>query len=120
MGTGIAWLDAVLVWGGAATFFAALGGGLWRVVRGILRTIRRADQFMDDWYGEEPRGGVPGRPGVMQRVGEIEVRLDGVVHELHPNGGGSLRDAVDLANQRLRSLCPGPDQPEPECPPLGE
>ncbi|MCE7081419.1 hypothetical protein [Streptomyces sp. ST2-7A] len=31
-----------------------------------------------------------------------------VGHELHPNGGDSLRDAVDTANARLERLCPDP------------
>lgn len=70
---------------------------------------------MDDWYGEPERPGVPARPGVMERVSGIETRLNGVVHELHPNDGGSLRDAVDQANTRLRRLCP--DHTEPDCPP---
>lgn len=63
---------------------------------------------MDDWAGEEPRPGVPGRPGVMERVSVIEDRLTRVEHELYPNSGQSLRDAVDLANQRLARLCPEP------------
>lgn len=29
-------------------------------------------------------------------------------HEVRPNSGGSLRDAADLATDRLPRLCPGP------------
>ncbi|GGZ23163.1 hypothetical protein GCM10010387_15330 [Streptomyces inusitatus] len=113
--TGIPWLDAVLVWGGAATILAGLGGMLWRGGRAMTRTGQMVDRFMDDWCGEPERPGVPARPGVMERVGGIEDRLSRVEHELHPNEGGSLRDAVDQMNSRLRRLCP--DQPESDCPP---
>ncbi|MFE4972647.1 hypothetical protein ACFRAR_11055 [Kitasatospora sp. NPDC056651] len=59
------------------------------------------------------------RPGLMERVGGIEDRLTRVEHELYPNSGESLRDAVDLANRRLARLCdddPGrasPGSPSP-------
>ncbi|MFD7964375.1 hypothetical protein ACFV5J_26620 [Streptomyces zaomyceticus] len=115
--TGVPALDTVLVWGGALTLLVGVGTAAWRLVRAALRLGQRVDQFMDDWYGEEARPGVPGRPGVMERMGGIEDRLGRVEHELYPNSGGSLRDAVDLANERLARLCP--DHPGPDgCPPL--
>ncbi|MGW0091378.1 hypothetical protein ACWDWS_20455 [Streptomyces sp. NPDC003328] len=82
---------------------------VWRVVRAGLRFFRRVELFMDDWYGEPARPGVPGRPGVMERVSGIDDRLTGVEHELQPNIGSSLRDAVDLANRRQARLRPDPD-----------
>ncbi|MFH8577100.1 hypothetical protein [Streptomyces zaomyceticus] len=120
MDTGVPALDAVIVWGGAASVLAAVGAGVWRGIRGALRLHRRIDQFMDDWAGEEERPGVPARPGVMERVSGIEERLSRVEHELYPNSGGSLRDAVDLANHRLARLCPDADEcgrTEPPDPP---
>ncbi|WP_439082045.1 hypothetical protein [Streptomyces sp. WL006] len=99
-------LDAVLVWGGAVSVVATLGTVAWRAARGAIRLGRRVDHFMDDWTGEEERPGVPARPGVIERVSGIEERLSRVEHELYPNSGGSLRDAVDLANERLARLCP--------------
>lgn len=68
---------------------------------------------MDDWAGEEERAGVPGRPGVLARLAGFEERLMRVEHELYPNSGQSLRDAVDRAHSRLARLCPDPDDPEP-------
>ncbi|MGC4947685.1 hypothetical protein ACLQ2N_16005 [Streptomyces sp. DT224] len=111
--TGIPALQAVLVWGGAFTVLAGVGTVLWRLGRAVARTVARAEQFMDDWYGEPERPGVEARPGMMQRVAEIESRLGGVEHELHPNDGGSLRDAVDQANMRLVHLCPDDPQRPP-------
>lgn len=121
-GTGIPALDLVLVWGGAFTILAGAGTAAWRGIRGTLHLGRRVEQFMDDWIGEEARPGVPGRPGVMQRVSGIEERLARVEHELYPNSGGSLRDAVDMANVRLARLCadeeapPSPPDPSPVAP----
>ncbi|MET9322011.1 hypothetical protein ABZX75_17720 [Streptomyces sp. NPDC003038] len=104
--TGHPGMDTVLVWGGALTLLVGASTAVWRVVRGGLRLGRRIDLFIDDWYGEAERPGVPARPGVMARMSGIEQRLTRVEHELYPNSGGSLRDAVDLANERLARLCP--------------
>ncbi|MEH0410996.1 hypothetical protein [Streptomyces scabiei] len=110
--TGIPALDAALVWGGALSLLVGLGTVCWRVVRGSVRLGRRVDEFIDDWSGEPSRPGVPPRPGVMERMGGLEDRMGGleeelqrIKHELYPNSGGSLRDAVDLANRRLALLC---------------
>ena len=115
--TGIPALDTALVWGGAISALAAVGTIAWRGLRGVLHLGRRVNDFMDDWAGEEERPGVPARPGVMERVSAIEARLQRVEHELYPNSGGSLRDAVDLANERLARLCPEPDECDPPDPP---
>ncbi|MET9611735.1 hypothetical protein [Kitasatospora indigofera] len=101
MEAGIPALDALLVWGGAITLLAALGTAAWRAVRGTLRVGRKVEEFINDWNGEPARPGVPARLGVMQRVSGIEGRVASIEHELHPEGGTSLRDAVDLANTRL-------------------
>ncbi|GGX37779.1 hypothetical protein [Streptomyces chryseus] len=103
--TGLPALDTVLVWGGAVTMLLALGTAAWRLMRGGVRIAKRVDYFIDDWYGEPGRPGIPDRPGVMERIGGIEDRLTRVEHELYPNSGGSLRDAVDQANERLSRLC---------------
>lgn len=105
-------LEAVLLWGGAITVVSGLLAGLWRLGRGVVRTAHRMNEFMDDWYGEPARAGVPARPGVLERVAGMESRLGRMEHELHPNAGGSLRDAVDEANRRLTHLCPDPDTPD--------
>lgn len=111
--TGIPAVDTVLVWGGAVSLGAAVLTLAWRGVRGMVRVGRRMDDLLDDWRGEPSRPGVPARPGVMERMSGLEGRMGGVEedlrrirHELYPNSGGSLRDAVDLANRRLALLCP--------------
>ncbi|MEZ7005810.1 hypothetical protein [Streptomyces sp. AD55] len=107
--TGIPALDTLLVWGGAITVLAGVVTVVWRAVRGLAHFARRVEQFMDDWAGQPARAGVPVRPGVMERMAGMEERLGRVEHELYPNTGHSLRDAVDLANHRLARLCPDDD-----------
>jgi hypothetical protein len=98
-------MNTVLVWAGGVTVLAGVAATLWRGLRAFVRIGTRMEQFMDDWYGEEARPGIPARPGVLERVGVIESRIERVEHEMHPNSGASLRDAVDQANHQLSRLC---------------
>jgi len=111
--TGIGLLDQVLIWGGVLSVALGIGTGLWQAVRALIRFWRRMDQYLTDWYGEPERPGVPARPGVLVRLQHTEravvaigERLRRLEHEMRPNSGASLRDAVDLANCRLASLMP--------------
>ncbi|WP_371481911.1 hypothetical protein [Kitasatospora sp. NBC_00315] len=90
--TGVASVDQIVVWCVAIT--AIIGLLAW-VVRAVRRIARIVDDFAEDWNGSPPRRGVPARPGVMERLDRIE-------HELHPNSGSSLRDAV---NRIEDSIC---------------
>ncbi|MFJ1708584.1 hypothetical protein [Kitasatospora sp. NPDC088346] len=92
--TGAASLDAVLLWCGAVVAIAGAAGLLWRATRGAHRLARRVEDFIDGWAGTDEH------PGVMARLDRIEHKLGTVEHELHPNSGGSLRDAVDRVDQR--------------------
>ncbi|SOB83126.1 hypothetical protein [Streptomyces sp. 1331.2] len=98
--TGAASLDAILLWCGAVVTVAGAAGLLWRTTRSARRLAQRVEDFVDDWQGTADRPGVPGRAGVMTRLDQIEHKLAAVQHELHPNSGGSLRDAVDRVDQR--------------------
>lgn len=53
----------------------------------MLRTLRKVNDFLDDWRGEPARPGVKARPGVMQRIEAIEAQL-------RPNGGSTVYDKV--------------------------
>ncbi|WP_236241176.1 hypothetical protein [Streptomyces sp. CC228A] len=99
-------MDFLLVWGGAATVLGGAATMAWRSVAGARRLAGRLNEVIDDWSGTPPRPGVPARPGVMERLGGIEQRLTAVEHELNPNSGASLRDAVDRVDIRTARLCP--------------
>ncbi|WP_432063339.1 hypothetical protein [Streptomyces sp. S1] len=104
MTTGIPGLDvaaaiaaAVVALGGAATL-------LFRWSRSLRQFRRRMGQFFDDWFGVEGRPGVPERPGVMQRLNSLEEQAAVIRHEVRPNSGSSLRDAVDRVDARTAHL----------------
>ncbi|MFJ9869047.1 hypothetical protein [Streptomyces sp. NPDC101165] len=102
MSTGIPGVDLAVVWCGVAAAVGAALGLLYRATRGARRLAERLGDLADDWQGTPSRPGVPGRPGVMTRLDAIEQQLAAVEHELHPNSGGSLRDAVDRVDERTR------------------
>lgn len=106
--TGVVAVDALVIWSVAAAAVAAALGLLWRMTRGVRRIVLRVDEFVDDWHGVPGRPGVPERPGVMARLDGIEERLGRVEHELHPNSGSSLRDAVDRVEAGLNGSPPAP------------
>ena len=97
-----AWLTALSSL--ALAVVAVLGWCTRHVVRVASRFIR----FLDDYFGEPGRPGVPERPGVMARLQAVEESLARaaasaaraeaaaaqVLAETQPNGGTSLRDVV--------------------------
>ncbi|GAB3472000.1 hypothetical protein [Actinophytocola sediminis] len=90
-----AWVGWVIA---AAALLTALGV-FWKAGTAVARWARRVTDFFDDWSGEPARAGVPARPGVMARLETMEGRLLTIEHELHPNSGASLRDAVDRIHE---------------------
>ncbi|MFC8290079.1 hypothetical protein ACFUJ0_06040 [Streptomyces sp. NPDC057242] len=108
MTTGIPGLDITAA---VAAFVVTLGGAaalLYRWIRGIRRVLRGLADFLDDWTGTPGRAGVPERPGVMQRLASLEAQAAVIKHEVRPNSGSSLRDAVDRVDARTAHL----DKPE--------
>lgn len=82
-------MEALLYAAAAVTAIAAAFGAVAKwIVLPIVKLLREFRQFLEDWNGEPERPGVPARPGLLSRVRFIEA-------ELRPNGGGSLRDAVN-------------------------
>jgi hypothetical protein len=49
----------------------------------------------------------------MERLDRIEQRVGIVVHEVRPNGGGSLRDAVHRVDCRTAELTGNQEPPPP-------
>jgi hypothetical protein len=101
-GTGIDGLDTLVIWVAALTVLGTAVAAVWRWSRGVRRIGRRFEEFADDWQGTEERPGVPSRPGVMERLAcfdtrlhSLDSRLAGVEHQMRPNSGSSMRDAID-------------------------
>jgi len=62
----------------------------------LIVVMRKFARLVDDLTGEPPRPGAPeGRPGMLDRLASIEARVAKVEQQMEPNGGLSLRDAVD-------------------------
>ncbi|WP_433415008.1 hypothetical protein ACQP1V_36200 [Microtetraspora malaysiensis] len=87
----------------ACVALATLAGG-GTVVVTVIRFLKRLSDDLDDWRGEQERPGVPERPGVMKRLASIETRQGTIEAQLHPNGGSSLRDAVNRTDKRSERL----------------
>lgn len=65
--------------------------------RYLGRKFARLAQMAEDWQGQpaRPEDGVPARPGVMLRLSRLENAMLDVHAQLSPNGGKTIRDAVD-------------------------
>lgn len=93
------------VWQNAGVIFAALVGflalvgslcaALIKAGRFLSRTARLLDQFLG--HGEGPER----VPGLVERVDQMGDELARVKSQVLPNGGGSLRDAVDELRKRF-------------------
>lgn len=111
-------LDPVLAIAGGVVVVGGAGALIAGFMRWLARTGKNVADIKDDLLGEPARDGVPERPGVMKRLAGVDVRLDGIesaqaamAAELQPNGGGSMRDAVnrletgqEATNARLTAL----------------
>lgn len=83
--TGIGWLDTLLL---SLVVATSILTPLTLVVRKVRPIVKQLTNFLEDWFGEPERPGVAARPGILLRLVKIE-------RELKPNGGSSMRDAVD-------------------------
>jgi hypothetical protein len=64
-----------------------------RVIKPAGKMLGWMTEFREDWTGVADRPGVPGRPGMMVRMAAIE-------GEFRSNGGGSMRDRVNMIESR--------------------
>lgn len=100
-----------LPWLGGIVGAVAVLAAVWKtLLQPVVRFARRLVHFVDDWFGEPERDGVPERPGVMRRLQLIDDhgertdgRLDAIEHQLSPNSGKSLHDAVTRIETAVNS-----------------
>ena len=99
---------ALWVAGGISTI-----GGAFVVLKKLWLVFRKLNAFLDELVGEPAQFGRAAKPGVIERMDAQEALMKSMHHELHPNSGSSLRDAVDRTertlNDHLKS-CPPPVQ----------
>lgn len=91
---------AATVAGGAT----AVVGALAVAIRLMMKVLRTVNQMREDWTGEPARPGYDRRPGIPERLQGIEQRQATIERQLLPNGGASMRDAinrVELVQNRL-------------------
>ena len=65
---------------------------------------KRFIHFLDDYFGEEERPGFPGRPGMQERLRNMEEEIACISFEMRPNHGTSIKDAINRIEKRLDQL----------------
>lgn len=112
-----AWMGSVSLGTVAVSLFVILtvGGLVWALLRPVVRSARRTDRTLQelrrDWFGQEGRPGFPPIPGVPQRLYDVEQALielrpivERIEKEMHPNGGGSLRDQIMQLKSKVEPM----------------
>lgn len=82
---------------------AVLGAFLVWVSRKVVPALRKLSRFIDRFIGipADPRTGQQEIPGIFERLDRQDADLQTIKHELFPNSGKSLRDAVDQQGKQL-------------------
>lgn len=75
------WLDPLSSLLGVVATILALSAVFWRPIKRAGRVLRAVE-------------GEPGRPGLMDQMHRQSQQLETVKHQVLPNGGASLRDAI--------------------------
>jgi hypothetical protein len=73
-------------------------------VHKAIKLVKRFIHFLDDYFGEEPRPGFEGRPGMQERLKFMEEEIACISFEMRPNHGTSIKDAVGRIEERLEKL----------------
>jgi hypothetical protein len=81
-------VDNLVMVAAALAALGVIGAALVRSTRWVMRIVRRVQAFLDQWFGDESR------PGVPDRLTTMEGRLVVVEGQLTHNGGSSLADQV--------------------------
>lgn len=83
----------VIVGGGLGVL---IGGGKW-----MIGTMKKINDFLEDWRGETARPGYPGRPGVLERLVKLEEHVATTSHEVQPNSGSSMKDQLNRIDKAI-------------------
>lgn len=94
----------VLVILGTAGIVSAVAVIWKQAILPIMHLVEEVKDFLGDWKGEPERPGVPRRPGVLERLEEHDNDLRAIRTEVKPNGGASLRDAVNRTEGKVNEV----------------
>ena len=92
--------DFLMMLAATITAIGVIGVGIYK----ISKLIKRFIHFLDDYFGEEPRPGFDGRPGMQERLRFMEEEIACISFEMRPNHGTSIKDAVGRIEERLDKL----------------
>lgn len=83
----------------------------WHATRWLWHIGRRTSRFLDDYFGEPARDGLPARPGIMGRlksvedaVGHVASEIAKVAVETMPNDGTSMHDVLARTEQSVDEI----------------
>lgn len=85
---------ALVLVGGAVAVIIKVG-------KWMISTLKKINEFLEDWRGEDERPGYPRRKGVLERLVDLEHEMGKVVHEVQPNSGNSLKDKVNRIGEHI-------------------
>jgi transposase len=89
-----AWETAGIVVGTLGGFLAFVGAVCAALVK-AGRAARRVSRFLDEFLGHD------GEPGLVERFETLTATVERISAQVFPNGGSSLRDAVDGVRSEL-------------------
>jgi hypothetical protein len=92
--------DFLMMLAATITAIGVISVGIYKAVKLLKRFIH----FLDDYFGEEPRPGFDGRPGMQERLKFMEEEISCISFEMRPNHGTSIKDAVGRIEERLDKL----------------
>lgn len=90
-----AWSNAGIVIGVLAAGLTLIGAWCAALVK-AGRAARRVSRFLDEFLGHGDE------PGLVERVDGLAETVERIKAQVLPNGGSSLRDAVDQVRSELR------------------
>jgi len=93
-------------WLGISAVMILLIAFFWKPVRVIWARLREFAAFLDQWNGKPEKKDRSGQivqhaePGVSARILTLEEKTERIHHEVTPNHGGSIKDAVKRIEER--------------------
>lgn len=96
-------MELETVWAAVAVAASAVtvAGAVGYATRRALRGLRKLGRLTDRVLGVPADGDTPARPGLLAQVDKLAADVAGLTAEMRPNGGSTLRDAVNRVEKKL-------------------